>query len=95
MFTTEDTEGTEEYIFTMKDMKVMKIIHESVNERANGRVHSLTPFFDFFRVFSCLSWLRNCISLPRLRRVNVLCELCGEKRFFCVLLCVLWTIKGF
>ena len=27
MFTTEDTEGTEEYIFTMKN----KIIHESVN----------------------------------------------------------------
>ena len=43
IFTTEDTEGTEEYIFTMKDMKVMKIIHESVNKRANGRVHSLTP----------------------------------------------------
>ena len=31
MFTTEDTEVTEEYSFTMKDMKVMKIIHESVN----------------------------------------------------------------
>ena len=43
IFTTEDTEGTEEYIFTMKDLKNMKIIHESVNERANGRVHSLTP----------------------------------------------------
>ena len=43
MFTTEDTEGTEEYIFTMKDLKNMKIIHESTNERANGRVHSLTP----------------------------------------------------
>ena len=22
-------------------------------------IHLLTPFFDFFRVFSCLSWLRN------------------------------------
>ena len=29
MFTTEFTEDTEEYIFTMKDMK---IIHESANE---------------------------------------------------------------
>jgi len=29
----------------MKDMKNMKIIHESVNKRANGRVHSLTPVF--------------------------------------------------
>ena len=45
IFTTEDTEGTEQYIFTMKDLKNMKIIHESVNERANGRVHSLTPVF--------------------------------------------------
>ena len=43
IFTTEDTEGTEEYIFTMKDLKNMKIIHESTNERANGRVNSLTP----------------------------------------------------
>ena len=45
MFTTQDTEGTEEYIFTMKNMKVMKIIHESANERDYWRVHSLTPFF--------------------------------------------------
>ena len=43
MFTTEDTEVTEEYIFTMKNMRIMKIIHESENELANGRVHSLTP----------------------------------------------------
>ena len=33
MLTTEDTEGKQEYIFTMKNMKIMKIIHESVNER--------------------------------------------------------------
>ena len=32
---------------TMKNMKVMKIIHESANKRTNGRVHSLTPVFDF------------------------------------------------
>ena len=41
IFTTEDTE----YIFTMKNMKVMKIIHESANEHGHWRVHSLTPFF--------------------------------------------------
>ena len=63
MFTTEDTEGTEEYIFTMKNMKVMKIIPESVNKRANGRVHSLTPVFDFFRVLLTLG------LVPRLRDV--------------------------
>jgi len=54
-------QDTEEYIFTMKNMKVMKIIHESVNERANGRVHSLTPFFDSFRVLLTLR------LVPRLR----------------------------
>jgi len=58
IFTTEHTEDTEEYIFTMKDLKSMKIIHESVNERGNGRIHSLTPVFDSFRVFSCFSWLK-------------------------------------
>ena len=48
IFTTEGTEDTEEYIFTMKDLKNMKIIHESTNERANGRVHSLTPALPLF-----------------------------------------------
>ena len=72
MFTTEDTEVTEEYIFTMKNMRIMKIIHESENELANGRVHSLTPVFDFFRVFSCLSWL--IIGFPLW-----LCDLVREK----------------
>ena len=57
----------------MKNMKVMKIIHESVNERANGRVHSLTPVLPLCP--PCSLWLRNV--------------------FFCVLLCVLWTIIGF
>ena len=52
------TEDTEEYIFTMKNMKLMKIIHESANERTNDHVHPLTKVFDFFRVFSCLSWLK-------------------------------------
>ena len=31
IFHHKGTENTEEYSFTMKDMKVMKIIHESVN----------------------------------------------------------------
>ena len=48
---------------TDSSMKVMKIIHESVNKRANGRVHLLTPFLIFFRVFPCLSWLRKGFSL--------------------------------
>ena len=41
---------------TMKNMKVMKIIHESVNERANDRVHSLTPFFP--QCPQCPQWLK-------------------------------------
>ncbi len=59
---------------TMKNMKGMKIIHESVNKRANGRVHSLTPFFDSFRVISCLSWLRKGFPL-------CLCVFVREKGF--------------
>ena len=57
------TQRREVIHLTMKYMKVMKIIHESVNKRANGRVHSLTPVFDFFRVFSCLSWLKMYFSV--------------------------------
>ena len=66
--------------FTMKNMKVMKIIHESVNERANGRVHSLTPVFDSFRAFSCLSWLKLYFSVFSVNSVVKKCIFV----FFCV-----------
>jgi len=59
LFTTEGTEGTEEYIFTMKNMKGMKITHESANERRQW----LHPFADsdFTSVFSVNSVVKKCI----------------------------------
>ena len=69
-------------------MKVMKIIHESTNERR----HCLHSFADSgFWFFSCFFVL----FVVKAVFLCVLCELCGKKMYFCVLLCVLWTIKEF
>ena len=47
---------------TDSSMKVMKIIHESVNERADVRVHSLTPFFV---PISCLLGIALCLCADK------------------------------